>query len=84
MEIAEACSVDRRAEAEACLHGIHLAAEWVRQPIMVETDTARLVHALVNGVDERSQWAGVIAEIKAVEQLLACCTTTKTVCITGL
>jgi hypothetical protein len=42
------------ADAEACLQGIRLTAEWIRQPTLVEPDCARLVHTLVNSTD---RWA---------------------------
>jgi hypothetical protein len=48
------------AEAEACLHGIRLTTEWIRQPTLVEANCATLIHALGKVVDSQSQWAGVI------------------------
>jgi hypothetical protein len=34
------------AEAEACLHGERLMMEWIKQPLLVESDCQVLVHAL--------------------------------------
>jgi hypothetical protein len=58
------------AEAAACLEGTHLALEWIRRPIMIESDCSELVKGL-HSTDVR--WASTIAEIKAVCQLLPEC-----------
>jgi hypothetical protein len=42
------------AEAEACLQGLTLVAEWIRQPTIVEPDYT----------EDRSQWAVLVDEIK--------------------
>jgi hypothetical protein len=51
------------AEAEACLQGLTLVAEWIRQPTIVEPDYT----------EDRSQWAVLVDEIKAVRHLLPAC-----------
>jgi hypothetical protein len=32
------CGLPEQAEAEACLEGMRLSVEWIRQPMLVETD----------------------------------------------
>jgi ribonuclease HI len=34
------------AEMEACLQGLPLVAEWIRQPVCIETDCATLIQAI--------------------------------------
>jgi hypothetical protein len=55
-----------KAEAEACLHGLRLVTECVRQPVCVEADCVNLIHAINIEGDDRSRWAGVIKEIQAM------------------
>jgi hypothetical protein len=67
------CGSPEEAEAEACLQGLHLITEWIRQPARVESDCLVLVRALGQDVEPRSSWARIIAEIKATTYLLPAC-----------
>jgi hypothetical protein len=49
------CRSVEEAEAEACLDGIKLAIEWIRQPIRMETDCTTPVHALRAPLGARAQ-----------------------------
>jgi hypothetical protein len=51
------CSSAEEAETEACLDGVHLAAEWVRQPAIVESDCLTIIahYNEVLIVDDRVQ-----------------------------
>ena len=40
------CRDADEAEAWACLEGLRLAAQWIKQPVIVESDCARMVHAM--------------------------------------
>jgi hypothetical protein len=60
-------------EAEACLEGSRLAVEWIKLPILIESDCAELVKALGTGGGRWSRWVGTISEIKAVSRLLQEC-----------
>jgi hypothetical protein len=44
----------KEAEAEACLKGICLGVEWMRQPTCAETDCSGLVKALHGGGENRA------------------------------
>jgi ribonuclease HI len=61
------------AEAEACLEGIQLTAEWIRQPTNIKKDCASLIQVVWQSTENRSQVVGVIAEIKRISQLLSAC-----------
>jgi ribonuclease HI len=41
------------AEAEACLQGLKLVAEWIRQPACVEADCATLIQAINRREEDR-------------------------------
>jgi ribonuclease HI len=64
------CDSAEEAEAEACLEGLRLLVEWIKQPSYLESDCATLVHALVGNEETRSRWAGILSEIHAVKALL--------------
>jgi hypothetical protein len=64
------CGSLKEAEAEACLFGVRLSVEWIRQTTCVESDCSNLVKALGQEVDQRSRWAGILLEIKEVGNLL--------------
>jgi ribonuclease HI len=64
------CGSPEEAEAEACLEGLRLTAEWVRQPTYVESDCLNLIHALRKTAESRSSWEGIITEAKAICRLL--------------
>ena len=57
------------AEAQACLEGIRLAAQWAQEPIIVETDCARIVQAM-EAQEDRSTLSFVIAEAKTQARVL--------------
>jgi hypothetical protein len=61
------------AEAIACLHGVRLATEWIRQPIVVESDCQTLIKTTKERGPNRARWAGIIQEIKALSNLLPEC-----------
>jgi hypothetical protein len=60
-------------EALACMEGMRLATDWLRQPTMVESDCLGLIKEIRSGEDSRASWVGSIAEIKALSQLLLEC-----------
>jgi hypothetical protein len=60
-------------EAEACLQGIRLIAEWIREPTWVESECANLIKALEKKSKTRSVWVDILAEIKATSNLLHAC-----------
>jgi hypothetical protein len=57
-------------EAEACLEGVILTAEWVRQPAIIELDCSSLIAALHTEVGDIRLGAGVIKDIRATCGLL--------------
>jgi ribonuclease HI len=67
------CGSPEEAEAEACLEGIRLAVEWIRQPVCAETDCYGLAKALQDGGQNRARWAGIISGIMALSNLLPAC-----------
>jgi hypothetical protein len=67
------CGSAEEAEAEACLLGVRLTAEWIRQPTCVESDCSNLAKALGQEMEPRSSWAGILSEIKAAGNLLPAC-----------
>jgi hypothetical protein len=67
------CSTAAEAEAEACLRGVQLGAEWVRQPTIVETDCINVVRALQAKTEERAAWDVILKEIQAACVLLPGC-----------
>jgi ribonuclease HI len=72
-KIVRACASPEQAEAEALLHGLRLATEWVRQPIWVETDCLNLIRDLTKTIGTRSSMTGILADIQAVGRLLPEC-----------
>jgi hypothetical protein len=48
-------------------------AEWIRQPMIVEPDYQELIKAVKARTEDRSQWAVLVDEIKAVRHLLPAC-----------
>jgi hypothetical protein len=62
-----------QAEAEACLQGIRLVTEWIKQPVCVESDCANLIQAISQKEEDRSRWAGIIKEIQATGDILPGC-----------
>jgi hypothetical protein len=62
-----------QAEAEACLQGIRLVAEWIKQPVCVESDCANLIPTISRKEEDRSRWVGIIKEIQATGDILPGC-----------
>lgn len=58
------------AEAEACLEGTRLTAEWVREPEKVESDCSQFIDALVSPSPTRASWTGILKDILAAGALL--------------
>jgi ribonuclease HI len=67
------CNSPDEAEAEACLYGLRLAADWIRQPTIVESDCQQLITAVRAKAEVTSHWGGVIQDIQAVSELLPSC-----------
>jgi hypothetical protein len=67
------CASSEHTEAEACLHGLRLTMEWIREPTWVESDCSTLINDIVNRNDTRSSLPGILSEIKAVGSLLPAC-----------
>jgi hypothetical protein len=61
------CGSPEKAEAKACLEGVRLAVEWIRQPVQVEFDCSNLIKALHDGCQERARWVGTISEINGAK-----------------
>jgi hypothetical protein len=64
------CRSAEAVEAEACLRGIHLVLEWIRQPTCLESDCLALMKALVSSHEQHSEMAGILIEVRAAMQLL--------------
>jgi ribonuclease HI len=64
------CGSPEEADAEACLQGTRLAAQWIQQPAHIETDCQTLVKAIEALEPERASWAGLVEEIQAAKNLL--------------
>jgi hypothetical protein len=67
------CGLPEQAEAEACLGGMRLLDEWVRQPMMVETNCKNLISNIQKPVNVWSDLAGILEEIKGVRSLMVDC-----------
>ncbi|RLN13275.1 hypothetical protein C2845_PM09G14780 [Panicum miliaceum] len=63
------CQNVEEAEAQACLEGLRLAAQWVQGPIILESDSARVLQAMQEKQD-RSAISFIVAEAKDQAQLL--------------
>ena len=63
------CQDAAEAEAQACFEGIRLAAQWAQEPVIVETDCARIVQAM-GAQEDRSSLSFVIAEAKTQARVL--------------
>jgi ribonuclease HI len=64
------CGSLEEAEAEACLQGIRLVEERIKQPTVIESDCQLLSKAVESRMTDRSQWIDLVAGIRAVAQLL--------------
>ncbi|KAF8659499.1 hypothetical protein HU200_058442 [Digitaria exilis] len=63
------CSGAAEAEAMACVEGLRLAAQFLQEPVIVESDCARVVQAVQAGGD-RSELSFLVAEAIEQAQLL--------------
>jgi ribonuclease HI len=61
------------AEALACLEGMRVAVDYMRQPLQVESDCMVLINALQSPYPDRASWLGTITEIKELSQLFPDC-----------
>jgi hypothetical protein len=52
-------------QAEACLEGLRLSTEWIRQATWVASDFSTLVNDIRHPTNSRSSLAGVLSEISA-------------------
>jgi hypothetical protein len=52
---------------------VRLAAEWIRQPVQVETDCLGLAKAVQVGGGDRARWGGIISEIIRSSNILPAC-----------
>jgi hypothetical protein len=68
--VIRSCASPEEAEAEACLWGIRLATECIRQATMMEGDFQNLIKDIRSGQNYRSSIDGIIQEIKGVSRLL--------------
>jgi hypothetical protein len=57
------CGSPEQVEAEACLEGLRLTMEWIRQLTWAETDCQNLVNDIQRLSNARSSLAGILAEI---------------------
>jgi hypothetical protein len=67
------CSSPEEVEAEACLMGLRLVAEWNLQPTCVEVDCLTLVRSIEEGKESRANWAGIISTEIRVRAILPGC-----------
>jgi hypothetical protein len=72
-QVLRRCASPEEAEAEACLCGIRLAAEWIGKPTQMEADCVGLINAIEATQESRSYWDVIIHEIKGVSRLLRQC-----------
>lgn len=59
------CASPEHVEAEACLEGLRLTAEWIRRPVCVESDCLNLINDTC--------LVGTLSEIQAVKNVLREC-----------
>jgi hypothetical protein len=64
------CASVEEAEAEACLRGIRLTAEWAGQPAIIETDCSTIISSLRAEPGDRASWDGILKDIRAACGLL--------------
>jgi hypothetical protein len=72
-QVLQRCASPEEAEAEACLCGIRLAAEWIGKPTQMEADCVGLINAIEATQESCSYWDVIIHEIKGVNRLLRQC-----------
>jgi hypothetical protein len=71
--VLQGCALPEHAEAEACLEGLRLSADWIRQPVRVESDCLNLTNDIQWKTSSRSCLMGILSEIQAVKSLLQDC-----------
>jgi hypothetical protein len=59
--IVRGCRSPGSAEVKAFLTGLRLAVEWIRQPVILESDCETLIHDLGKQDNDCSSWSGVLA-----------------------
>lgn len=64
------CSSAEEAETIASWEGVNLSAEWVKQPLILETDCANLVCLLKNQGTDRSKLCHTLHSIKSLLAVL--------------
>ena len=63
------CQDAIKAEAQACLEGVRLAAQWSHGRVIIESDCARVIQSMKDAVD-RSMISFTVAEAKDQASLL--------------
>jgi ribonuclease HI len=64
------CASAYEAEAQACAEGLQLASQWCPGPIIVETDSSRMLIAMKTGGTDRSELRYIFLEAKEYLQTL--------------
>lgn len=64
------CGSAEEAEVSACQEGVHLAVEWVKQPLILETDCASLVKMMASPDFERAHLCHTLRSIKSLSAVL--------------
>ena len=64
------CQDADKAEAWACLEGFRLAAQWIQDPVIVESDCARIVQAMKEKED-RSAASFILLEARDQARMLS-------------
>jgi hypothetical protein len=54
------CGSPEEAEAKACLEGLHLTAEWSKQPTQVESDCLMLIREVQRKDHTRTRMEGLL------------------------
>ncbi|GJN03163.1 hypothetical protein PR202_ga20573 [Eleusine coracana subsp. coracana] len=67
------CTSVEEAEAKACLEGVRLTAELVRQPAYVESDCSTIIQSLRSASSARSSWEDTVQDIRASADMLPDC-----------
>ena len=53
------------AEAVACLEGVQLSNEWIRKPLVIESD-CNVIKSLLSDAENRASFSNIVKEIKSV------------------
>lgn len=65
------CSSVLESELLACLEGLKLTAEWIKMPVILESDCAIAVERMSSKEYDRSQWSFLLREMKRKMALLS-------------